>query len=58
MNNEPSGGATGGRASAYANAVLAILGMLCVSVGVGFYDWRAGLIALGTLLIIDSHLRG
>lgn len=35
-----------------ANALAVLLGALLVSVGVGLYDPRAGLVALGVLLFV------
>lgn len=38
------------------NGMVAIIGLVLLSVGIGLYSWPAGLIALGAGLYLDSIL--
>ena len=35
-------------------ALLYLVGALCIAVGVGFFDWRLGLISVGVSLVVPS----
>lgn len=49
---DPTNPARAARIAALLDAATVATGIVATSVGVGAYDWRAGLVAFGSLLLV------